>query len=130
VPDETTILNFRRLLERHVLSREIFEAVKEHLQAAGVLLRQGAIVDAAIIAAPSWTTNKKGERDPEMHQTKGANQPPTSACNERHSSPTIAPRWEARAMEMEILGRDAMARGHERGRLRNARDEIGGRRWS
>lgn len=74
VPDETTILNFRHLLERHGLSRQIFEVVKEHLQAAGVLLRQGTIVDATIIAAPSSTKNKKGERDPEMHQTKKGNQ--------------------------------------------------------
>ena len=74
VPDETTILNFRHLLERHDLAREIFEAVKAHLEAAGVLLRQGTIVDATIIAAPSSTKNASGERDPEMHQTKKGNE--------------------------------------------------------
>jgi IS5 family transposase len=74
VPDETTILNFRHLLEQHGLAREIFEAVKGHLQAAGLLLRQGTIVDATIIAAPSSTKNSTGERDPEMHQTKKGNQ--------------------------------------------------------
>ena len=74
VPDETTILNFRHLLERHDLARAIFEAVKAHLQAAGLLLRQGTIVDATIIAAPSSTKNSTGERDPEMHQTKKGNQ--------------------------------------------------------
>ena len=74
VPDETTILNFRHLLEQHGLAREIFETVKAYLQAAGLLLRQGTIVDATIIAAPSSTKNSTGERDPEMHQTKKGNQ--------------------------------------------------------
>src|SRR5882757_3257094 len=74
VPDETTILNFRHLLEQHGLAREIFEAVKAHLQAAGLLLRQGTIVDATIIAAPSSTKNSTGQRDPEMHQTRKGNQ--------------------------------------------------------
>src|SRR5512142_2214659 len=74
VPDETTILNFRHLLEQHGLAREIFDAVKSHLQAAGLLLRQGTIVDATIISAPSSTKNSTGERDPEMHQTKKGNQ--------------------------------------------------------
>ncbi len=74
VPDETTILNFRHLLERHDLARELFETVKAHLQEAGLLLRQGTIVDATIVAAPSSTKNSTGERDPEMHQTKKGNQ--------------------------------------------------------
>src|SRR6476469_3387074 len=74
VPDETTILNFRHLLEQHGLAREIFDPVKTHLQTAGLLLRQGTIVDATIIAAPSSTKNSTGERDPEMHQTKKGNQ--------------------------------------------------------
>jgi IS5 family transposase len=74
VPDETTILNFRHLLEQHGLAREIFDTVKAHLQAAGLLLRQGTIVDATIISAPSSTKNSTGERDPEMHQTKKGNQ--------------------------------------------------------
>lgn len=74
VPDETTILNFRHLLERHELSRAIFEAIRAHLETAGLLLRQGTIVDATIIAAPSSTKNASGERDPQMHQTKKGNQ--------------------------------------------------------
>ena len=74
VPDETTILNFRHLLERHNLSVAIFEAVKKHLQGAGLLLRQGTIVDATIIAAPSSTKNSTGKRDPQMHQAKKGNQ--------------------------------------------------------
>lgn len=74
VPDETTILNFRHLLEQHGLAREIFDTVKAHLQTAGLLLRQGTIVDATIISAPSSTKNSTGEREPEMHQTKKGNQ--------------------------------------------------------
>src|SRR6187397_1072792 len=74
VPDETTILNFRHLLEQHGLAREIFDTVKAHLQTAGLLLRQGTIVDATIIAAPSSTKNRQQSRDPEMHQTKKGNQ--------------------------------------------------------
>jgi len=74
VPDETTILNFRHLLERHSLGKKLFEAVEAHLQDAGLLLRQGTIVDATIIAAPSSTKNNTGERDPEMHQTKKGKQ--------------------------------------------------------
>jgi IS5 family transposase len=70
VPHETTILNFRHLLEQHGLAREIFDRVKAHLQVAGLLLRQGTIVDATIISAPSSTKNSTGERDPEMHQTR------------------------------------------------------------
>jgi len=74
VPDETTILNFRHLLEQHGLAREIFDTVKAHLQAAGLLLRQGTIVDATIIAAPSSTKNSTCECDPDMHQTWKGNQ--------------------------------------------------------
>jgi IS5 family transposase len=74
VPDETTILNFRHLLERHNLARQIFEAVKRHLQAKGLMLRQGTIVDATIVSAASSTKNSTRERDPEMHQTRKGNQ--------------------------------------------------------
>jgi len=64
VPDETTILNFRHLLERHGLAVRIFDAVKAHLEAAGVLLRQGTIVDATIIAAPSSTKTRRASATP------------------------------------------------------------------
>jgi transposase, IS5 family len=74
IPDETTILNFRRLLETHDLARKIFERVNAHLARRGQSLRAGTIVDATIIAAPSSTKNRDGERDPEMHQTKKGNQ--------------------------------------------------------
>jgi len=74
VPDETTILNFRHWLERHDLSRSLFEEVSAMLEERGLLMRQGTIVDATIIAAPSSTKNKQKARDPEMHQTKKGNQ--------------------------------------------------------
>lgn len=74
IPDETTILKFRHLLEQNNLTRKILDAVSEHFHDKGLLLRQGTIVDATIISAPSSTKNKQGERDPEMHQTKKGNQ--------------------------------------------------------
>ena len=74
VPDETTILNFRHWLERHDLSRALFDEVSAMLEQRGLLMRQGTIVDATIIAAPSSTKNKEKSRDPEMHQTKKGNQ--------------------------------------------------------
>ena len=73
IPDETTILTFRHLLEKHELGEQIFETVKAHLRARGMTMRQGTIVDATLIAAPSSTKNKEGKRDPEMHQTKKGN---------------------------------------------------------
>lgn len=73
IPDETTILNFRRLLERHQLGEKLFKAINRKLDEAGLLLKEGTIVDATIIAAPSATKNASGERDPEMHQTKKGN---------------------------------------------------------
>jgi IS5 family transposase len=74
IPDETTILNFRHLLERHDLTKAIFSAVAEHLAAKGELLRGGTIVDATLIAASPSTKNKEGRRDPEMSQSKKGNQ--------------------------------------------------------
>ena len=74
IPDESTILAFRHLLEKHDLGDQIFEAVKAHLKANGMAMKQGTIIDATLIAAPSSTKNEKGERDPEMHQTKKGNQ--------------------------------------------------------
>ena len=74
IPDETTILNFRHLLERHDLTKAVFAAVAEHLEAKGALLRGGTIVDATLIAASPSTKNKDGKRDPEMRQSKKGNQ--------------------------------------------------------
>ena len=73
-PDATTLLKFRRLLEKHELTRAIFEAINGHLAAQGLLLREGTIVDATIIAAPPSTKNRAKARDPEMHQTKKGNE--------------------------------------------------------
>jgi IS5 family transposase len=74
VPDATTLLKFRRWLERHELTRVLFEEVGTVLEERGLLMRQGTIVDATIIAAPPSTKNKEKARDPEMHQTKKGNQ--------------------------------------------------------
>ena len=74
VADETTILNFRHLLERHGLGQVLFESIKEHLSEAGLMLKEGTIVDASIIEAPSSTKNRKRERDPEIKQTRKGNQ--------------------------------------------------------
>ena len=74
LPDETTILNFRHLLERHGLGRGLFEEINAHLAERGYRVRAGTIVDASIIAAPSSTKNREGARDPEMHQTRKGNE--------------------------------------------------------
>ncbi len=74
VPDATTLLNFRHLLETHDLCKGLFTAINADLAARGLLLREGTLVDATLIAAPPSTKNQKRERDPEMHQTKKGNQ--------------------------------------------------------
>ncbi|SUD85093.1 transposase [Stutzerimonas stutzeri] len=74
IPDETTILNFRRLLEKHELAAGILAVINGYLGDRGLSLRQGTIVDATLIHAPSSTKNKDGKRDPQMHQTKKGNQ--------------------------------------------------------
>lgn len=74
VPDATTVLHFRHWLERHELTKVLFDEVGAMLAERGLLMRQGTIVDATIIAAPPSTKNKAKARDPEMHQTKKGNQ--------------------------------------------------------
>ena len=74
VPDATTLLNFRHLLETNHLCKALFTAINADLAARGLLLREGTLVDATLIAAPPSTKNAKRERDPEMHQTKKGNQ--------------------------------------------------------
>jgi IS5 family transposase len=74
VPDATTLLKFRHLLEAHELTKRIFDEVNVLLEERKLLMREGSMVDATIIAAPSSTKNKQGERHPEMHQTKKGNQ--------------------------------------------------------
>lgn len=74
VPDATTLLKFRRLLQDNDLTRALFDEINVHLSEQGLLMRAGTIVDATIIAAPSSTKNEGKTRDPEMHQTKKGNQ--------------------------------------------------------
>jgi IS5 family transposase len=74
VPDATTLLKFRRLLETHDLCKGLFTAINADLTARGLLLREGTLVDATLIAAPSSTKNREKKRDPEMHQTQKGNQ--------------------------------------------------------
>jgi transposase, IS5 family len=70
IPDESTILRFRHLLEQHQLTERIFAEIRSLLEEKRLLLKSGTIVDATIIAAPPSTKNEQGKRDPEMHQTK------------------------------------------------------------
>jgi len=72
-PDETTILHFRHLLEEHRLTAAMFTLVRDLLDTKGLLMKQGTIVDATIIHAPSSTKNARQERDPEMKQTRKGN---------------------------------------------------------
>jgi len=72
-PDATTLLKFRRLLEQHNLTRRIFNEINGHLANKGLVMREGTIVDATLIAAPASTKNRDGERDQEMHQSKKGN---------------------------------------------------------
>jgi len=74
IPDRVSILRFRHLLEEHQLAPQILAVVNATLADKGLMLRQGTVVDATLIAAPSSTKNQDGERDPEMHQTKKGNQ--------------------------------------------------------
>ena len=73
MPDETTILHFRHLLEEHKLGDGLFGEINRHLASQGLRLQEGTIVDASIIEAPSSTKNRAGARDPEMHQVKKGN---------------------------------------------------------
>ncbi|AYH45088.1 IS5 family transposase [Azoarcus sp. DN11] len=73
-PDATTLLKFRRLLETHELTRKIFDTINAHLAQKGLMMREGMIVDATLIAAPPSTKNREQARDPEMHQAKKGKQ--------------------------------------------------------
>jgi IS5 family transposase len=74
VPDATTLLKFRRLLETNDLCKGLFTAINADLTARGLMMRAGTLVDATLIAAPPSTKNKEKQRDPEMHQTRKGNQ--------------------------------------------------------
>ncbi len=74
VPDATTLLKFRRLLEANGLTERIFQTIRQHLASKGLIMREGTIVDASLIAAPPSTKNRDKQRDPDMHQAKKGNQ--------------------------------------------------------
>jgi IS5 family transposase len=74
VPDATTLLKFRHLLEKHDIGKVFFHAISSTLEKYGHMMRGGSIVDATLISAPSSTKNEKKERDPEMHQVKKGNE--------------------------------------------------------
>lgn len=74
VPDATTLMNFRHLLDTHELPQSMLKEINALLRERGLLMNQGTLIDATLIAAPSSTKNKKHERDPEMHQAKKGNQ--------------------------------------------------------
>ena len=74
IPDETTILKFRHLLEKHKLGEALFSLINKYLAKQGLKLQEGTIMDATIISAPTSTKNQSGKRDPEMHQVKKGNE--------------------------------------------------------
>ncbi len=74
VPDATTLLKFRRLLETNDLCKGLFNAINADLAGRGLMMRQGTLVDATLLAAPPSTKNREKQRDPEMHQTRKGNQ--------------------------------------------------------
>ena len=74
VPDATTLLKFRHLLEKNHLGEQMFKAINYVLEQGGAMMKGGTIVDATIINAPSSTKNQEKARDPEMHQTKKGNE--------------------------------------------------------
>ena len=74
LPDESTILRFRHLLEEHKLAEQLLTVINDMLRGKGLMLKAGTVVDATLIHAPSSTKNAGGARDPEMHQTKKGNQ--------------------------------------------------------
>ncbi|WP_313559329.1 IS5 family transposase [Ruminiclostridium cellobioparum] len=74
VPDATTLLHFRHLMETNKIGKKIFDDVRERLDKSGLIMHGGTVVDATLIAAPTSTKNIDGKRDPEMHQTKKGNE--------------------------------------------------------
>jgi IS5 family transposase len=118
VPDATTLLKFRRLLEKHDLAQAMFAKVGEVLQSNGLKVGTGTIVDATIIGAPSSTKNADGERDPEMHQTRkgsGFNRSVqhTNHCSGRRSVASEVP--DTNVLHRRPEGIDARnACGHRR----------------
>ena len=91
IPDETTILHFRHLLERHQLGTALFATINAQLAARGLQVREGTIVDSTIISAPSSTKNRERARDPEMHQTRKTPQDAKGSSSEVLVVGTVSP---------------------------------------
>ncbi len=117
VPDATTLLKFRHLLQHNDLTRALFEEINAHLAEKGLLMRAGTIVDATIIAAPSSTKNEGSTRDSEMHQTKKGNQAgvPRRAGNNTRTCRRVGHRV---AVRNRLPGRPASAHPRDRGPCR------------
>ena len=129
LPDETTILNFRHLLEEHELGQSLFEEINRHLESQGLRLREGTIVDASIIEAPSSTKNRSGERDPEMRQHEGTHRSPTTTPANVHDV-TEAVRYPlgARPPDRVVSASDASYQGCVQGR-QDRLNLLGGWPW-
>ncbi len=84
VPDASTLLKFRHMLETNKLGEKLSADVNSRLDKTGLMMHGGTIVDASLIAAPKSTKNQEGKRDPEMHQTKNGNEKSTVRCKVEH----------------------------------------------
>ena len=84
VPDASTLLKFRHMLETNKLGEKLSADVNSRLDKTGLMMHAGTIVDASLIAAPKSTKNQEGKRDPEMHQTKNGNEKSTVRCKVEH----------------------------------------------
>jgi transposase, IS5 family len=140
VPDETTILNFRHLLERHGLPKKLFAKVTAHLEQSGLLLRQGTIVDATIVTAPRSTKNATGGHDPEMSSTrKGTDwffgmklHVGTDTRGVAHTAVVTTARVHDSQVMDELLHGDEQALYGDRAYINEAKQkayEAQGRRW-
>ena len=104
LPDRTTIMNFRHLLEQHQLARQLFKTINRWLAEAGVMMTQGTLVDATIIEAPSSTKNKEQQRDPEMPDTDPAYKGADSLALLRHVSALIREKgWQVGNIDATVL---------------------------
>ncbi len=126
VPDESTILGFRHLLEKHELGEAMLHTVNQYLESRGIRITTGTIVDATIIHAPSSTKNRSGERDPEMHQTRkgkqwyfglkahigvfGSGQAHAAGCAARRGAQGMGRRWISGTGRSHPAGGSASAR--------------------
>jgi IS5 family transposase len=117
VPDATTLLKFRRLLNENDLTRALFAEINAHLREQGLLMRVGTIVDATIIAAPSSTKNEKKQRDPDMHQAKKGPPRQNSCRLHRTKNPGAAMKDDSGSIRTIIQeqGGGAVAAAGERG---------------